>query len=150
MRVTLPEARLSLEMPKGLQPVHGPAVGRTRRVYAYGQLGIDPVRVELVVDFVGGYVTEQSLPAAMDLLHAGFEQEPPHDRKRGPLHRVTAGDRPALRFGEQDEKGVGRDTWATIMGDRHVLLMVYSYEKTPPYWACLGDVLFRSLRDETP
>jgi hypothetical protein len=128
-----------------------PATARNVRGYLYGDLGRDPIALELLVVFVGGHVTPERLPAALDGIEADLKRQPNVRWKlEGPMRRKTIGRWQALTFTYRDPMGIRRQGWATVLGNRQVVLTLYSRKDTPPQWTRLGEELFHSLRDETP
>jgi rhomboid protease GluP len=146
-RVVLPGAGLSLEVPATLGLRHDQAEGL--QAFVFGNIERDPLAVEVLLARMDEPVPEGELEPALEAMRAELErQTPPSTRRLGMARVETVGRHRAVVFEEEFDTGARLHGWMTLLGDRQVLVRLYTRPHAPEAWRRLEATLFRSLRDE--
>jgi membrane associated rhomboid family serine protease len=117
------------------------------RVFSYGNLQSTPIAVEVVVNPLPQIVPADQLDEALDNERQAMQTTPlPDAQRQGDARIVTVGARRFAFLTHVFKNGVKIQTWASVLGDREVLLRVYSTADRPSAWAGIEDPIVDSLQ----
>ena len=117
------------------------------RVFDYGNLRDEPILVELVVAVLPSRVLDEQLDEFLQSLQSVMQNAAlPEAQRRGDARIATVG---AHRFASTThafKNGVTMRSWGTALGDRQVILRVYSLSDRPASWVGIEDKIVASLQ----
>lgn len=117
------------------------------RVFGYGNLRSTPIAVEVVVNPLPQVVPADQLDEALENERRAMQTAPLADAQRqGDATIATVG---AHRFAfatHAFKNGVQVKTWASVLGDREVVLRIYSTPDRPRVWAGIEDQIVESVQ----
>jgi membrane associated rhomboid family serine protease len=146
-RVRVADTGLVMEMPSVLsQSPRTETKGEVRRFY-YGNLNDNPLLIEFIVVVLPRSVPDEGLDKFLDGLRQALQDAVPSDAQRqGDARTVTVGARHFVSVTYADKNRVTRKTWGTVLGDRQVVLRIYSLPGLPASWAGIEDKIVASLQ----
>ncbi len=145
-RVEVADTGLSVELPSAI--AHPPTVEQVTgaRIFTFGNLLADPVAIELVVNVLPQALPPEELDAAMETEREAAQSAAPRGAERqGDATIVTLDGRPVVTVTHRLNTITIR-TWAWILGDREVILRVYSRPDRSASWSGVEDRIAASLR----
>jgi membrane associated rhomboid family serine protease len=116
-------------------------------VFGYGTLRSTPIAVQVVVNRLRQIVPADQLDEVLDNERQAMQTTPLPDAKRqGDARIVTVGARRFAFLTHAFENGVKVQTWASVLGDREVVVRIYSTADRPSAWAGIEDPIVESLQ----
>ena len=117
------------------------------RVFDYGNLRDEPIVVELVVAALPSSVPDEQLDGFLHSLQSVMQSAAlPDAQRQGDARIVTVGARRFVSTTHAFKNRVTLQSWGTALGDRQVILRVYSLPDRPASWAGIEDRIVASLQ----
>jgi rhomboid protease GluP len=117
------------------------------RVFDYGNPQSTLITVEIVVNVLPQVVPAEQFDEFLDSERQAMQTTPLAEAKRqGDARIVTVGARRFAFVADAFKNGVEVRTWASALGDREVVLRIYSTAHLPSSWAGIEDQIVESLQ----
>lgn len=117
------------------------------RVFDYGNLQSTPIVVEVVVNVLPQIVPAEQLDEALENERQAMQTTPLGEAQRqGDARIVTVGARRFAFATHAFKNGVKVRAWASVLGDREVVLRIYSTADRPSAWAGIEDQIVESVQ----
>jgi rhomboid protease GluP len=116
------------------------------RVFDYGNLQNAPIMVELVVSVLSQPVSPDQLDEALEIERKAMQDTALPGAQRRDDARIVAVDGRRFVFVTHAIKSVTLRSWVSLLGDREVVLRIYSLPDPPAAWSGIADKIVASLQ----
>ena len=146
-RVRVADTGVVVEMPDIFSRSLHAVTKEKVRVFDYGSLRDEPIVVELVVAVLPSRVLDEQLDEFLQSLQSVMQNAAlPEAQRQGDARIVTVGARRFVSTTHAFKNRVTVQSWGTALGDRQVILRVYSHPDRPASWAGIEDKIVASLQ----
>jgi len=146
-RVRVADTGLVVEMPTVLPRSPQVEIKEEVRVFDYGDLGDAPIAVELIVGVLSRPVPAEQLDEFLQRERQAMQDAAlPEAQRQGDARIVTVAGRHFASTTHVRKDRVTLRSWVTALGDREVVLRIYSLPDRPASWAGIEDKIVASLQ----
>jgi rhomboid protease GluP len=146
-RVRVADTGVTVEMPGVLSKSLQVETEGEARLFNYGDLSDAPIAVELVVGVLRRPVLAEQLDELLQSERQAMQDAAlPNAQRQGDARIVSVGGRHFVSATHVRKDRVTMRSWLTALGDRQVVLRIYSLPDRPASWAGIEDKIVASLQ----